>query len=136
MKMKVELTKGPIFQKLILFSMPMIAGNLLQQIYNLVDTFVVGRYISADALAADEKKLKEDIRLSFLFILAVSVVIYLIIYPGMECIQNLLQTPVKSIGMMWNRMLREKNVGVWNRLCLRCLFYFCLACLQTILLIP
>ena len=52
MKMKVELTKGPIFQKLILFSMPMIAGNLLQQIYNLVDTFVVGRYISADALAA------------------------------------------------------------------------------------
>ena len=52
MKMKVELTKGPIFQKLILFSMPMIAGNLLQQIYNLVDIFVVGRYISADALAA------------------------------------------------------------------------------------
>ena len=30
----------------------MIAGNLLQQIYNLVDTMVVGKYIGSEALAA------------------------------------------------------------------------------------
>lgn len=34
------------------FSVPMIAGNLLQQVYNLVDTLVVGRFLGADALAA------------------------------------------------------------------------------------
>lgn len=51
--MKEEnLTQGPIFQKLLRFSLPMIAGNLLQQIYNLVDTLVVGKCIGANALAA------------------------------------------------------------------------------------
>ena len=46
-----KLTEGKIFNKLILFSLPMIAGNMLQQVYNLVDTFVVGRFIGAGALA-------------------------------------------------------------------------------------
>ena len=49
---EINLTEGSIFQKLLRFSLPMIAGNLLQQIYNLVDTLIVGRYIGADALAA------------------------------------------------------------------------------------
>lgn len=49
---EVNLTEGAIFQKLIRFSMPMIAGNLLQQIYNLVDTLIVGKCIGADALAS------------------------------------------------------------------------------------
>lgn len=49
---KINLTQGAIFSKLIRFSLPMIAGNLLQQVYNLVDTLVVGRCIGSDALAA------------------------------------------------------------------------------------
>ena len=49
---EINLTQGTIFPKLINFSLPMIAGNFLQQIYNLVDTLIVGRYIGADALAA------------------------------------------------------------------------------------
>ena len=49
-----KLTEGKIFNKLILFSLPMIAGNMLQQVYNLVDTFVVGIFIGAGALAAVE----------------------------------------------------------------------------------
>lgn len=48
----INLTEGSIFKKLLLFSLPMIAGNLLQQIYNLVDTMVVGKYIGSEALAA------------------------------------------------------------------------------------
>ncbi len=48
----VDLTRGPIFGSLVRFSLPMIAGNLLQQIYNLADTLIVGRCIGADALAA------------------------------------------------------------------------------------
>ncbi len=49
---EVSLTDGPIFQKLIRFSLPMLAGNLLQQVYNLVDTWIVGKFLGADALAA------------------------------------------------------------------------------------
>lgn len=49
---KIDLTEGSIWQKLIRFSLPMIAGNLLQQIYNIVDTLIVGKYLGADALAA------------------------------------------------------------------------------------
>ncbi len=49
---ETNLAEGAIFKKLIWFSLPMIAGNILQQIYNLVDTLVVGRFIGSDALAA------------------------------------------------------------------------------------
>lgn len=48
----MDLTDGSISRKLILFSLPMIAGNLLQQFYNLADTLIVGRFIGADALAS------------------------------------------------------------------------------------
>lgn len=49
---EVNLTRGPILSRLVRFSLPMIAGNMLQQVYNLVDTLVVGRGIGANALAA------------------------------------------------------------------------------------
>ena len=49
---EVNLTQGPILGRLVRFSLPMIAGNMLQQVYNLVDTLVVGRGIGAGALAA------------------------------------------------------------------------------------
>lgn len=48
----VDLTEGSISKKLILFALPMMIGNLLQQFYNIVDTLVVGRYLGAQALAA------------------------------------------------------------------------------------
>lgn len=49
---EINLTEGHILQKIISFSLPMIAGNLLQQIYNIVDTLIVGRCIGPDALAS------------------------------------------------------------------------------------
>lgn len=121
-----ELTKGPIFKELIRFSLPMIAGNMLQQVYNFADALIVGRCISADALAAvgsaytlmvfissviiglcmgsgaffsadygaeNGAQLKEDIRLSFRFILAVSVALELMVYPSAGVILRVLQTP-------------------------------------------
>lgn len=129
---EINLTEGSIFQKLIRFSLPMIAGNLLQQIYNLVDTLIVGKCIGADALASvgsaytlmafitsiliglcmgsgtffsadygagEDSRLREDVRLSFWFILAVSGVIYLVIYPGMRLMLKLLQTPPELMGL-------------------------------------
>ena len=48
----IDLTKGNEMKASILFSLPLIAGNLFQQLYNLVDTLVVGKFIGANALAA------------------------------------------------------------------------------------
>ena len=46
------LTEGPITPTLLRFALPMMLGNLLQQLYNIADTLIVGRYVGADALAA------------------------------------------------------------------------------------
>ena len=50
--MEKDLTKGPILKTLLLFALPMILGNLLQQIYNITDTIIVGRVLGSGALAA------------------------------------------------------------------------------------
>lgn len=47
-----KLTEGNILKNLLLFALPMMAGNLLQQIYNIADTLIAGRFIGTDALAA------------------------------------------------------------------------------------
>lgn len=47
-----DLTKGNISKALLLFALPMIAGNLLQQFYNIADTLIVGRVLGKTALAA------------------------------------------------------------------------------------
>ena len=49
---KKDLTTGPITQTMLLFALPMILGNLLQQLYNIADTLIVGQFLGADALAA------------------------------------------------------------------------------------
>ena len=50
--MQHSLTQGPITKNILLFALPLIFGNLLQQMYNIADTWVVGRFLGADALAA------------------------------------------------------------------------------------
>lgn len=47
-----DLTKGDETKQLISFALPMLFGNIFQQFYNMVDSFVVGRYIGTSALAA------------------------------------------------------------------------------------
>lgn len=50
--MQRRLTKGPTTSSILLFALPLMLGNLLQQMYNIADTWVVGRFLGADALAA------------------------------------------------------------------------------------
>lgn len=52
LKKTVDLTEGSIPKKLLLYALPLMAGNILQQLYNIVDTVVVGKYLGEDALAA------------------------------------------------------------------------------------
>lgn len=47
-----RLTTGNIGRSLVVFSLPMILGNLLQQLYNVADTLIVSKTIGAEALAA------------------------------------------------------------------------------------
>lgn len=46
------MTEGSIWKKLLFFSIPLILGNLFQQLYNTVDSVIVGRFIGSNALAA------------------------------------------------------------------------------------
>lgn len=50
--MQKNLTEGSVTKTILLFSLPMIAGNLLQQLYNIADTLIVGRFLGSGALAA------------------------------------------------------------------------------------
>lgn len=50
--MYFDLTKGKISRALLLFALPMMAGDILQQLYNVVDTLIVGKVLGKDALAA------------------------------------------------------------------------------------
>ena len=50
--MNQDLTRGPITRGLLRFAWPFMVGNLLQQLYNVVDTLIVGRYLGSDALGA------------------------------------------------------------------------------------
>ena len=50
--MTKDLTTGNVTKTMLLFAGPMIAGNLLQQFYNIADTLIVGKFIGSSAMAA------------------------------------------------------------------------------------
>lgn len=52
MKKQIDFTQGSIVRSIILFSLPIVAGELLQNLYNSVDALVVGNLVSKQALAA------------------------------------------------------------------------------------
>jgi len=49
---KMDLTTGPIFSTLIRFSLPILAGSIVSQLYNVADSIVVGQFVGSEALAA------------------------------------------------------------------------------------
>ena len=52
MRRDVDMTQGSIFKLLLHFALPLLAGNLFQQLYNMVDTWVVGNFVSNEAYSA------------------------------------------------------------------------------------
>lgn len=50
--MNRDMTQGNVMKSMLLFAVPMILGNLLQQCYNIADTLIVGKYLGENALAA------------------------------------------------------------------------------------
>lgn len=49
---RTDLIRGNIFTSILLFSIPLLIGNLFQQLYNTVDSYVVGNFVNTGALAA------------------------------------------------------------------------------------
>lgn len=51
-KTDVNMTEGSIIRHLVVFAAPLLVGNIFQQLYNTVDTWVVGKYVSNEAFSA------------------------------------------------------------------------------------
>lgn len=51
-KSEIHMTEGSIFKKMILFAIPIFIGNIFQQLYNTVDSLIVGNFLGSDPLAA------------------------------------------------------------------------------------
>lgn len=47
-----DLTRGSVWPQLVSLAIPLLAGNILQQLYNTVDAVIVGKYVGGDAFAA------------------------------------------------------------------------------------
>lgn len=52
MKKTIDMINGSPAKNLLLFSLPVLLGNIFQQFYNMADTVIVGRFLGEDALAA------------------------------------------------------------------------------------
>ncbi len=50
--LKFDLTRGPVFSTLLRFSLPIFAGSIVSQLYNVADSVVVGQFVNSDAIAA------------------------------------------------------------------------------------
>ena len=48
----IDFTSGPVGRKILIFSLPLMVGNVFQQLYNVVDTLVVGKFLGEAPLAA------------------------------------------------------------------------------------
>lgn len=49
---QVDFLQGPIIRSLLIFAIPILISNIFQQLYNMVDTMIVGRYLGDSSLAA------------------------------------------------------------------------------------
>lgn len=128
-----DLTEGKISRSLLLFALPMMAGNLLQQFYNIADTLIVGRVLGSNALAAvgsaytlmtfltsiflglsmvsgalfsiykgknDQNSLRSAIVHAFVLIMAITVLLNILVYAGIDPILHFLQVPAE----VWDGM--------------------------------
>ena len=48
----IDMIHGPIFKSIVLFAIPILISSVFQQLYNTMDTFIVGRFLGDTALAA------------------------------------------------------------------------------------
>ena len=93
-----QLTQGPISRQLIALSAPLLAGNILQQLYNTVDAVIVGTLLSQFYGGSDGRTFRREFYLSGVFGAGASLALTalgLLVLPGLL---QLLQTPPGVAG--------------------------------------
>ena len=109
------MTEGNPFKLILLFALPMLIGNVLQQLYNMVDSIVVGNYVGKIALAAVGTGFPVIFLMSSLFIgIGIGATILISQYIGAGDINNVRKTsqtiytamilssiPISIIGMIF-----------------------------------
>lgn len=86
----LDMTEGTIWKHLVKFAFPLFIGNIFQQLYNTVDSIVVGNFVGADALGAVTSTIPIVITLIGLFIgLSMGASVVISQYFGAKDIPNL-----------------------------------------------
>lgn len=93
-----DMTKGNITKGLLLFALPMIAGNLLLQFYNIADTLIVGQVLGKDAL-------RSAVVHAFLLIFGITLLINVLVYLFLDFILAFLQIPPELYASMREYLL-------------------------------
>ena len=79
MKKMKTMTEGVIWKEILFFAIPLILGNLFQQLYNTVDSIIVGNYVGSNALAAvGSTTTLSNLMIGFLMGMAVSYIFIII----------------------------------------------------------
>ena len=110
--MEKDLTKGPVTLNILLFALPLMFGNLLQQFYNIADTYIVGKYLGSNALAAVGSSYTLMTFLTSILIglcMGASAVIS-IQYVAGAAIATSFSQYISGIGIMLYTLLKEKNL--------------------------
>ncbi len=112
----MSMNQGSVLKSITLFALPMLLGNILQQMYNIVDTWVVGTYISSDALAAVGSVFTLMIFITSIFLglcMGSGVVFsYAFATREYEILERRMQTAFLSIGVLMIIVTRLSLYGV------------------------
>lgn len=110
-----DMTEGTIWKHLISFAFPLFIGNIFQQLYNTVDSIVVGNFVGADALGAVTSTIPVVITLIGLFIgLAMGASVVISQYFGAKDIPNLRKATHTAVVSTIIMALIISATGYWS----------------------
>ena len=110
-----DMTDGTIWKHLVNFAFPLFMGNIFQQLYNTVDSIVVGNFVGADALGAVTSTIPIVITLIGLFIgLAMGASVVISQYFGARDIQNLRRATHTAVVSTIIMALIISAAGYWS----------------------
>lgn len=113
-KQQIDMTKGSIMKLALLFALPICVGNVLQQLYNTVDTLVIGNFCGSTSLAAVGTSGQPIEMLLCIFMgLGTGVSILISQYAGSNNISNLKKVIATSISFLYICSIPLSFLGLW-----------------------
>ncbi|MBR0150611.1 MAG: MATE family efflux transporter [Synergistaceae bacterium] len=110
-----DMTEGTIWKHLVNFAFPLLIGNIFQQLYNTVDSIVVGNFVGADALGAVTSTIPIVITLIGLFIgLTMGASVVISQYFGAKDIPNLRKATHTAVVSTIVMALIISAIGYWS----------------------